>query len=804
MTRTEVVETSFGGEIPLAIETTIPGFDTQGDTRLLLDVQIEIDVTLSALIIAENLGLEPAAVAADFQGSVAGNVASEPTACETGLDEPIVEIAGGSDGFNGMGPDFVEFGTLFLQCSEQSNVVTNDDSAQSIWTAPTLNVTFQGTGQAAAVGGAPLAIGVLDMSWSVALRVTYTYRDTLVQPLTQRQQFTVETPPDGTITPIIIAPFDDVNGSRELVEVRWDNTHGTRADFSLTQPIAEVSAPFTLQAITTQSLTSPTINQMWTSDRTLALPSINENTTEDIGEQNLVTRTITSITDPAALVAFDSGMNVDAEVTATNMLSASEPTIEIDAQNLTATSEITLDYIYNETENPLGTPDFSQAIDGAILQASGAFGGLTGTDDETFDDVAVVVEGTPDEVVILLGQGVNGSGMLNDFNVEQVLQIGTGSSAIITADLDGDTFDDIVVTTEADDTVWVILNDGTGNGTFDAPLQIPLTANDGPVDVTVADFNGDSTLDLAVANGGTETVRVLIGTPGDPGSFGSGPTIDVPDPGDIEPSDVDEDKDIDIIVLSLANEEIVIIESDGGGFTPVDALMTGSLPATIDVVDLNNDDADDILVTNEGDSSFWYYQSAAQAGSPPAYDAPFVVTTENGAPIDAVTGDFDADGDQDVAVTISQFSVAVDRVDVYETDFENDTVVLRPPFTAGVLNEGSTLITGDFNGDTVDDLAVLDTVGGGGGGEESGINGPSTSNEVIVFNGIAAPVCIADITPVPGNNEVNIDDLIAVINAFGPCPIGPPCVTDITPAGGNGETNVDDLIAVINAFGPCP
>ena len=70
----------------------------------------------------------------------------------------------------------------------------------------------------------------------------------------------------------------------------------------------------------------------------------------------------------------------------------------------------------------------------------------------------------------------------------------------------------------------------------------------------------------------------------------------------------------------------------------------------------------------------------------------------------------------------------------------------------------------------------------------------------------------AALPPCPGNTNgdgiVNVDDLLAVINAWGPCPIPPlACPTDIAPAGppaGNGVVNVDDLLAVINGWGPCP
>lgn len=60
--------------------------------------------------------------------------------------------------------------------------------------------------------------------------------------------------------------------------------------------------------------------------------------------------------------------------------------------------------------------------------------------------------------------------------------------------------------------------------------------------------------------------------------------------------------------------------------------------------------------------------------------------------------------------------------------------------------------------------------------------------------------CPADIN---GTGTVNVDDLLAVINAWGPCPPGS-CPADIAPLGGNGVVNVDDLLAVINGWGACP
>jgi glucose/arabinose dehydrogenase len=55
---------------------------------------------------------------------------------------------------------------------------------------------------------------------------------------------------------------------------------------------------------------------------------------------------------------------------------------------------------------------------------------------------------------------------------------------------------------------------------------------------------------------------------------------------------------------------------------------------------------------------------------------------------------------------------------------------------------------------------------------------------------------VADIS---GNGIVDVDDLLMVINAWGPCDAPPtPCNEDCAPAGGNGAVDVDDLLMVIN------
>jgi hypothetical protein len=83
----------------------------------------------------------------------------------------------------------------------------------------------------------------------------------------------------------------------------------------------------------------------------------------------------------------------------------------------------------------------------------------------------------------------------------------------------------------------------------------------------------------------------------------------------------------------------------------------------------------------------------------------------------------------------------------------------------------------------------------GNGGPEGALGGFVTS--------VRLTQCEQDIAPIPcGDDVVNVNDLLAIINAWGPCAqdCPPSCTSDIDQ---NCTVNVNDLLAVINAWGPC-
>lgn len=69
------------------------------------------------------------------------------------------------------------------------------------------------------------------------------------------------------------------------------------------------------------------------------------------------------------------------------------------------------------------------------------------------------------------------------------------------------------------------------------------------------------------------------------------------------------------------------------------------------------------------------------------------------------------------------------------------------------------------------------------------------------------PFCAADVFPADGDDLVNLDDLLTVINSWGQNgqPVGPRPAGDCAPGSlGDCVVNLDDILAVVNAWGSCP
>jgi hypothetical protein len=153
----------------------------------------------------------------------------------------------------------------------------------------------------------------------------------------------------------------------------------------------------------------------------------------------------------------------------------------------------TISFVYGDGDGTLGT---TATISVGVANAFVAAGDFN---NDGYADVAVADTAT-NVVWILLGKG-NGQ-----FQAPVSFTAGTTPESIATGDFNGDGKLDLAVANSASANVTVLL--GNGDGTFQNEVPYPTGA--GTQYVAVGDFNGDGILDLA-ATGQSGNVAILIG-----------------------------------------------------------------------------------------------------------------------------------------------------------------------------------------------------------------------------------------------------------------------------------------------------
>ena len=244
-----------------------------------------------------------------------------------------------------------------------------------------------------------------------------------------------------------------------------------------------------------------------------------------------------------------------------------------------------------------------------------------------------------------------------------------------------------------------------GNRAQDFNDQNTVTTYDAPQDATVGDFNNDGIPDLvgiAQDNHGDYYAQVYFGIDGtdyiSPIRYLVGS-----EPSDVKVADLNNDGAEDIIVTNSGEKTLSLLINDGTGtFAPQATRFTGNTPVAFELGDLNGDGRLDIVVANQADNTVGVLLSN---------DVSFFadqVTYQVGAQPSAVTiGDINNDGMADI-VSINQEEGSISILlnagkdpKTNRTVFESQIVqYLGGDLTAGIL--------ADFNNDGTNDLALTD------------------------------------------------------------------------------------------------
>ncbi|CAF3673135.1 unnamed protein product [Adineta steineri] len=418
-------------------------------------------------------------------------------------------------------------------------------------------------------------------------------------------------------------------------------------------------------------------------------------------------------------------------------------------------------------------------------------------------DIIVANHGTGN-VGLFVGHG-NGL-----FEIQATISTGFKSQpySVAVNDLNNDTYMDIVVTCSGLNTIDVLL--GFGNGTFTVPYKYSTNNNSFPLSLVIGDFDNDNHLDIAVANYQNESVGIFFGYGNGffrdqliffsvsynfnpysiaAGDFNGDNRLDIAvvnydynyvdivltyrnytflnqntystgipsSPRSVAVADFNNDKQLDIVVANYGTNNIGIFLSYGTGtFSSQITYSTGdnSLPHAVTIGDFNNDKQVDIVVANYGTNNIGIFLAYGNG----TFSSQTTYSTGDGSiPIDVAVGDFNNDGQLDIAVANSySFNIGI------FLGYSNGTFSSQQTYSTGNQSYPQSIAIGDFNNDSRLDIAVVNCVGFNMG-VFLGYGNGTFADQVSYL--VTIGFCPNDIAIGDVNNDDHLDIIITVVNS---------------------------------------
>ena len=216
--------------------------------------------------------------------------------------------------------------------------------------------------------------------------------------------------------------------------------------------------------------------------------------------------------------------------------------------------------------------------------------------------------------------------------------------SVAAADLNGDAFLDVVSESADTDTVQVIFGDGTGRFSSPAPYfvgSLPYFR------VRTGDLDGDGRSDVVVALSRANAVAVLRsdGRGGLVPVAGSPFPVGGSNPLNVAIADLNGDRRLDLAVLHAAGASLLLFDGLFYVPSPRSPFRAGTAPSNLATGDVNGDGVPDVAVSNVTSNDVTLLLSG------PAGPGSTIRTIRVGRqPQEIVLADFDRDGRADVAV----------------------------------------------------------------------------------------------------------------------------------------------------------
>lgn len=209
-------------------------------------------------------------------------------------------------------------------------------------------------------------------------------------------------------------------------------------------------------------------------------------------------------------------------------------------------------------------------------------------------DAALSVRGT-NQISVL----PNSSAAPNvSFGAAKTFATADQPTALVLADLNGDTLPDLVTASYSAGTVNVHLRQGMN---WSASMATQAVGT--PIALVAGEFTGDTKLDIVAASFDGDQVSLLKGK-GD-GTFETAVTFPTAKkPRSLAAADIDKDGKLDLIIANSGSDTVSVwLGKNNGTFEPTQDFRVGSQPFAITTADLDGDGKTDIATANYNESN---------------------------------------------------------------------------------------------------------------------------------------------------------------------------------------------------------
>jgi hypothetical protein len=294
--------------------------------------------------------------------------------------------------------------------------------------------------------------------------------------------------------------------------------------------------------------------------------------------------------------------------------------------------------------------------------------------DGQFGEDIIVSSQNQNKVVYFLSDGSGGFGP--ETSIDNAL-FAPGEVKAGDIDLDGN-IDIIVPSFSEFKTVWYA-GDGTGGFSAEQTIQIDTGGADTPYFVDIADYDGDTDLDVVIGIykfPAPQRIEIYYNQYIESGSTAVSWIIDTQTVdntlsriNNIIFGDVNNDGQLDVVSTDIVSGDVTWYDKVKNGTSTPNTISDASIitnPALAFVSDIDGDNLNDVIVTDFGaaDNAIIWFKGNSLTGPD---TTPTTIADNNFQIVDIAVADFDNDTDNDIA-TVGNFS---DTVDWIENELES-------------------------------------------------------------------------------------------------------------------------------------